>query len=64
MQTDTRKRLTVIDGYLECPVCRKRHIQAVRPDTIAERLQVFCPRCKTETIVDMDKGQCFQSRGR
>lgn len=64
MQAETRKRLTVTDGYLECPVCRKRHIQAVRPDTKAERLQVFCPKCKSEILVDMDKGQCFKSQGR
>lgn len=59
------KMLTVKDGYLVCPNCRrnKRLIQ-VRPETRAERLVVFCRDCKTETIVDIDKGQCFESRGR
>lgn len=61
---EMRKRLTVIDGYLECPVCRKRHIQAVREDSYARRVQVFCPRCKSEILVDMERGQCFQSQGR
>ena len=63
MQPETRKRLTVIGGYLQCPVCRKNHIQAVRPDTEAARLQVFCPRCKSEIIVDISKSQCFESQG-
>ena len=61
---EMRKRLTVIDGYLECPVCRKRHIQAVREDTVAKRLQVYCTKCKSEILVDMERGQCFQSQGR
>ena len=44
--------------------CRrnKRLIQ-VQPDTKAERLRVYCRDCKTETLVDIDKGECFESRG-
>ena len=55
--------LTVRNGYLVCPHCRrnKRVIQ-VPPDTKAERLRVYCRDCKTETIVDIDQGQCFESR--
>lgn len=66
MQTQVKhgKILTVRDGYLVCPNCRrnKRLIQ-VQPDTRAERLRVYCRDCKTETIVDIDRGQCFESRG-
>lgn len=55
--------LTVKDGYLVCPTCRrnKRLIQ-IQPDTKAERLRVYCRDCKTEHIVDIDRGQCFESR--
>ncbi len=55
--------LTVRQGYLVCPHCRrnKRLIQ-IQPDTYAERLRVYCRDCKTETIVDIDQGQCFESR--
>lgn len=55
--------LIVRGGYLVCPHCRqnKRLIQ-VQPDTKAERLTLYCRFCKTETIVDIDKGQCFESR--
>lgn len=36
----------------------------VRPDTVANRLVVYCRDCKTEHIVDIAEGQCFESRGR
>lgn len=64
-QANHGKILTVRDGYLVCPHCRlnKRLIQ-VPPDTKAERLRVYCRACKTETMVDMEKGQCFESRSR
>ena len=57
--------MTVRDGYLVCPHCgRNRRLIRVRPDTRAEGLQVYCRDCKTETIVDIEKGQCFESRSR
>lgn len=58
------KMLTVKNGFLVCPNCRrnKRLIQ-VQPDTRAERLRIYCRDCKTEIIVDIDRGQCFESRG-
>ncbi len=62
-QANHGKLLTVRNGYLVCPRCRrnKRLIQ-IQPDTKAERLRVYCRDCKTETIVDIDQGQCFESR--
>lgn len=59
------KLLTVRDGYLVCPHCRrnKRVIQ-VSPDTEAVRLRVYCRDCKREIIVDIVEGQCFESRSR
>lgn len=59
------KILTVRDGFLSCPVCRRnRRLIRILPDTQARRLAVFCRDCKTELIVDIDKGQCFESRSR
>lgn len=59
------KILTVRDGFLVCPVCRRnRRLIRIAPDTQARRLVVFCRDCKTEHIVDIDKGQCFESRSR
>ena len=35
----------------------------IYPDTSGHRVQVFCRVCKTELIVDIDKGECFESYG-
>lgn len=65
MQTKANrgKLLTVKDGYLGCPHClQNKRLLQVRPNTMAENLTLYCRFCKTETIVDIDKGQCFESR--
>ena len=55
--------LSVIDGYLSCPYCRANKLQRVRPDTKAQRLQIYCRKCKHEILVDMESGKCYMSRG-
>ena len=58
-------KLDVRNGWLICPVChRNRRLLRVRPSTEAKDLQLFCKDCKSEIVVDIDKGQCFESRGR
>lgn len=67
MQTQGKrgKLLIVKDGWLTCPNCRKnKRLLQICPDTKAERLRVYCRDCKTEHIVDIDEGVCFESRGR
>lgn len=62
-QANHGRMLTVKDGYLECPRCRQNNrVMKIRPDTVARRAVAFCRRCKAEIIVDIDKGQCFESR--
>jgi len=56
------KILPVIDGFVRCPTCRAKLMQ-VRQDTRAEKLIIYCRRCKTEYSVDIKMGQCFESRG-
>lgn len=57
------KMLTVKDGYLVCPTCRRnKKLLRISPDTEARRLPVFCRDCKTQHIVDIDRGQCYESR--
>ncbi len=63
--TEHGKMLIVRNGWLVCPTCRRnRQLMKVRPDTVANRLVVYCRDCKTEHIVDIAEGQCFESRGR
>ena len=57
-------KLVVRDGWLICPACHRRKVIQVRPETVAKNLIVYCRDCRTETMVDIEKGQCFQSRGR
>ena len=55
--------LTVKDGYLVCPNCRRnKRLMKVNADTVAIRVVAFCRDCKTENIVDIDQGQCYESR--
>lgn len=57
------KLLTVRDGYLICPNCRRnRRVMRIDPSTRAEKVVAFCRDCKTEVFVDIDEGQCFESR--
>jgi len=57
------RMLTVKDGYLVCPNCRRnKRLMKVNPDTVATRVVAFCRDCKTENIVDIDQGQCYESR--
>lgn len=63
-QSNCGKMLTVRDGWLVCPTCRRnRRLQQIKPDTTAHNLIVFCKDCKTEHKVDIVEGQCFESRG-
>lgn len=52
------------DGFLICPRCRvNRRLLRVRPDTQARNVQLYCRTCKSEIVVDIVEGQCFESRG-
>ena len=58
-------RLTVKNGWLQCPVCRRnRRLMRVLPETEGQHVAVYCKDCKTESIIDIHQGQCFESRSR
>lgn len=44
-------------GLVLCPICHSKTRTKIRPDTKAENLIVFCPKCKKESIVDIDGGE-------
>ena len=57
------KMLTVRDGYLICPHCRRnQHVRRIVPETTATMLLEYCRSCKTEFYIDISKGQCYESR--
>lgn len=47
-------RLTVVDGWLICPVCGKMRVLHLTEKTRATDLPVYCRRCRTETIVNIE----------
>lgn len=63
MQTaNTHDKLVIRNGYIVCPSCKLRTSQAVRPDTVARQLQLWCRHCKATYIVNIESGQCFLSQ--
>nr|WP_325305677.1 cysteine-rich KTR domain-containing protein [uncultured Oscillibacter sp.] len=51
------------DGWVTCPVCkRNRRLLRVEPDTAATALPVFCRDCKTEIILNIERGQSVERR--
>lgn len=59
-----RGKLVTRDGYLLCPSCERQKVLQLRPDTSAKNLIVYCRYCRTETVVDIEQGQCFESQCR
>lgn len=58
------RMLTVKDGYLVCPRCRiNRKVMRILPTTTASDLQIFCKSCKSEILIDIVEGKCYESRG-
>ena len=50
-------KLDVKNGWVTCPVCKRNHrLLRVGPETVARGLPVFCRDCKTEIILDIDRG--------
>lgn len=49
-------------GFLQCPHCGNRKLLRVPLDTEARALPVWCRKCQTEIVIDIDRGQCRLSR--
>lgn len=57
--------LTVKDGWLSCPVCRRNHkVKRIGTDEVGRNIVCFCRSCKNEIIVDIREGQCYLSQSR
>ena len=53
------KLAVVKDSLVVCPNCRQKTNLALRPDTTARNLTLWCRRCKASYIVDIADGQCY-----
>lgn len=48
----------VKNGWITCPVCGRNHrLLRITPETEATGLPVYCRTCKTEVILNIEKGQ-------
>ena len=57
------KILTVENGWLACPICRRnRRVLKILPQTFGRNVVAFCRDCKWEGQIDIHEGQCFESR--
>lgn len=50
--------LRLKDGKIVCPCCKRKTDQAVSPGTRAENLELWCRRCKTSFVVNIEQGAC------
>lgn len=54
-------KLCLKDGKVVCPICKRKTDQTVEPDTRAENLRLWCRRCKSSFVVNIDLGACSAS---
>ena len=41
--------------WVKCPVCGNKTRNKVREDTVLKQFPLFCPKCKKETLIEIDK---------
>lgn len=61
-QENSAIMLTVRNGFLICPTCgQNKHLIAIRPETTATNLELFCRKCRKTVTVDISQGLCSRS---
>lgn len=40
--------------WVKCPVCGNKTRNKVRKDTVLKRFPLFCPKCKRETLIELE----------
>lgn len=40
--------------WLKCPVCQNKTRVKMREDTVLKRFPLFCPKCKQETLIELE----------
>ena len=47
--------MEVRNEWVNCPVCGNKTRNRIRDDTVLMRFPLFFPKCKNETLVDIEK---------
>ena len=40
--------------WVNCPICKNKSRIKIRKDTILKKFPLFCPKCKNETLVEIE----------
>jgi len=40
--------------WVICPICRNKTRSKIRQDTVLKNYPLFCPKCKNETLIDIE----------
>ncbi len=43
------------EEWVLCPICNSKTRIKIRQDTILENFPLFCPKCKSNTLVNINK---------
>ena len=43
------------EKWLLCPICRNKTRLKLREDTILENFPLYCPKCKQETLINVQQ---------
>lgn len=41
--------------WIKCPICGNKTRDKIRTDTIIKNFPLFCPKCKNESLIDVEK---------
>lgn len=41
--------------WIKCPICGNKTRDKIRSDTIIKNFPLFCPKCKKESLIDVEK---------
>ena len=45
--------------FIRCPICGNKTRDKVREDTILKNFPLFCPKCKSECLIDVEQFHIF-----
>ncbi len=43
------------ESWILCPVCKGKTRVRIRDDTILKNFPLFCPKCKQETLININQ---------
>ena len=54
--------MITVGGRVRCPVCKAPTTLMVTPETSGKNIPAYCRDCKTEIILNIERGQSVKRR--